>query len=49
MDQERHYLITLTQASGMRLDGTELVLLDESGQALVRYSRVDPNAIPTRP
>ena len=49
MDQERHYLITLAQASGMRLDGTELVLLDESGQALVRYSRVDPTAIPTRP
>jgi len=49
MDQERHYLMALAQASGMRLDGTELVLLDQSGQTLVRYSRVDPTAIPTRP
>ena len=49
MDQERHYLMALAQASGMRLDGTELVLLDESGKELVRYSRVDPTAIPTRP
>jgi putative lipoprotein len=49
MDQERRYLMALAQASGMRLDGTELVILDESGQPLVRYSRVDPTAIPTRP
>jgi heat shock protein HslJ len=49
MDQERRYLVALARGSGLRLDGALLVLLDESQQPLVRYSRVDPTAIPTRP
>ena len=49
MDQERRYLVALARGSGMRLDGTLLVLLDESQRPLVRYSQVEPSGIPTRP
>lgn len=49
MDQERRYLVALAQGTAFELDGTRLLLLDDGHQPLVRYSRVDPTAIPTRP
>jgi heat shock protein HslJ len=49
MDQERRYLVALASAAGFRLDGSQLLLLDANQQTLVRYTRVDSHAIPTRP
>ncbi len=49
MDQERRYLTALARAASLRRDGTLLILLDDGQRPLVRYSRVDPTAIPTRP
>lgn len=49
MDQERRYLVALAQGVAFELDGTQLLLLDDGRQALVRYSRLDPTAVPTRP
>lgn len=51
MDQERRYLQALAHAAGLRLDRGLLLLVDERGAPLVRYSRVDTTSppLPVRP
>ena len=51
MHQELRYLQALTRAASLRLDGPQLVLLDESGTPLVRYGRLEatPPPLPVRP
>lgn len=50
MDQERRYLQALARAAALRLDNG-LLLLDDTGTPLVRYSRVEATSppLPVRP